>query len=178
MNSVKREKSTPAVRSKKWLKMISTTTYTRAAKFTIPEIFDQIFTIEKQKELRARGVSYKDQEWIDLEFKKFEIKDQQGIKRVVTANMTSSRLLTFLRNGITCKKCGLNGAFFALERDIYQPQAKGDKYHLNLYASLEDGTEVLMTKDHILAKANGGKNALDNYQTMCVACNCEKGCKK
>lgn len=165
-------------RSKAWLKMLSTTTYTRAAKFSVLEILQEVFSVEKQKALKARGVTYKDKEWIDQELKEFKIKDPNGTERSVVANMASARLQTFLRSGIVCKKCGLSGAFFALERDIYQPQAKGNKYHLNLYATLEDNTEVLMTKDHILAKANGGKNSLDNYQTMCVACNCQKGCKK
>ena len=39
----------------------------------------------------------------------------------------------------------------------------------------ENGNEVLMTKDHIWAKANGGKSNLANYQTMCHPCNHAKG---
>ena len=48
---------------------------------------------------------------------------------------------------------------------------------MNLYAINEKGEEVLMTKDHIEPKSLGGKNSLNNYQTMCTICNCEKGSK-
>ena len=41
----------------------------------------------------------------------------------------------------------------------------------NLYA--EDGT--LMTKDHILPRKWGGKDDIDNMQTMCKDCNEAKG---
>lgn len=46
--------------------------------------------------------------------------------------------------------------------------------HFNLYAE-EDGRYVLMTKDHVLAKARGGTDELANYQTMCCTCNNLKG---
>ena len=46
--------------------------------------------------------------------------------------------------------------------------------HFNLYAE-EDGRYVLMTKDHILAKACGGKDELTNYTTCCAICNNLKG---
>lgn len=48
-------------------------------------------------------------------------------------------------------------------------------YHFNLYAIDKDGNEVLMTKDHILAKARGGKDRISNYQTCCKVCNETKG---
>ena len=46
---------------------------------------------------------------------------------------------------------------------------------MNLYAIDENGKEVLMTKDHILPKSKGGKDEIDNYQTMCIRCNEAKG---
>ena len=45
--------------------------------------------------------------------------------------------------------------------------------HFNLYAEL-DGYIVLMTKDHIVPRSKGGKNMLENYQTMCCLCNSAK----
>ena len=47
------------------------------------------------------------------------------------------------------------------------------RYHLNLYG-MKNGKEILFTKDHIIPKAKGGKNTMDNYQTMCAVCNREK----
>lgn len=46
-----------------------------------------------------------------------------------------------------------------------------------LYAVDQDGEEVMMTKDHIIPVSKGGKNTLENYQTMCRKCNVQKGNK-
>ena len=91
--------------------------------------------------------------------------------------LTSSRYRNFKKNGITCKKCGLVGKFFGKEMDAVQSSSGCEKWHFNLYAIRKDGSEVLMTKDHIVPKAKGGINHIDNYQTMCVKCNRKKGDK-
>jgi 5-methylcytosine-specific restriction endonuclease McrA len=84
--------------------------------------------------------------------------------------MWSSRYQCFLESGLTCIKCGIEGIFFAMEKDC-----KCTVYHFNLYALDKDGDEVLMTKDHIIPKSRGGKNNISNYQTMCYPCNHAKG---
>lgn len=84
----------------------------------------------------------------------------------------SQRYTLFFTKGFKCVKCGIEGKYFAKERD---PSSNSDKYHLNLYALDENGKEVLMTKDHIIPKSKGGKNKLENYQTMCCICNKKKG---
>ena len=82
----------------------------------------------------------------------------------------SQRYQTFFTKGIKCACCGIEGKYFAKEK------VSCDKsYHLNLYAIDENGKEVLMTKDHILPKSKGGKDEIDNYQTMCIRCNEAKG---
>lgn len=82
----------------------------------------------------------------------------------------SQRYQTFFKKGIKCVCCGIEGKYFAKEK------VSSDKsYHLNLYAIDENGNEVLMTKDHILPKSKGGKDEIDNYQTMCIRCNEAKG---
>lgn len=86
--------------------------------------------------------------------------------------MNSQRYEVFKTRGTTCVDCGIIGLFFAKERTEKCPT-----YHFNLYAIDEDGKEILMTKDHIIAKSNGGPNKLENYQTMCTHCNFEKGVK-
>lgn len=84
----------------------------------------------------------------------------------------SQRYVLFKTKGTTCVCCGLEAAYFRKERF---PNDKN--YHLNLYGIDHLGDEVLFTKDHILAKANGGGNTMKNYQTMCSPCNYEKADK-
>ena len=76
----------------------------------------------------------------------------------------SLRYITFFNKGTKCVCCGREGAYFKLD--------KGDKKsttrrHFNLYTA--DG--ILMTKDHIVPKAKGGKDCLDNMQPLCEECN-------
>lgn len=85
----------------------------------------------------------------------------------------SDRYKVFFTKGYKCCDCGIEGKYFALERGVNQ--SNEDRYHLNLYAIDKNGKEVLMTKDHIIPKSLGGKNRLDNYQTMCCICNEQKG---
>lgn len=84
----------------------------------------------------------------------------------------SQRYQTFFTKGIKCCRCGIEGRYFAKEKN---PNAR--RYHLNLYAVDQDGEEVMMTKDHIIPVSKGGKNTLENYQTMCRKCNVQKGNK-
>lgn len=87
---------------------------------------------------------------------------------IIKAN--SQRYQVFKKKGCTCSKCGLKGTFFYKEKDL-----NSSRFHLNLYGVNEKGEEILFTKDHILAKSNGGSNHIDNYQTMCSICNEVKG---
>lgn len=92
-------------------------------------------------------------------------------------NTRSDRYELFATKGVKCVSCGIEGSFFALERstkcnhDRHQKNRQQRRPHFNLYAVREDGQEVLMTKDHILPKSKGGKDRLENYQTMCKVCN-------
>lgn len=82
----------------------------------------------------------------------------------------SLRYRTFFSKGLKCVTCGVEGEFFAVEKN------PGDEHpHLNLYAKRNDGSEVLMTKDHIQPKSKGGRDVLKNMQTMCTCCNMAKG---
>ena len=92
--------------------------------------------------------------------KKYIIFDNEKIK------VNSQRYQVFATKGCTCCNCGLQAKYFALEK--FKDQ---DNYHLNLYGINTQGKEVLFTKDHIIPKAKGGKNILENYQTMCNVCN-------
>lgn len=85
----------------------------------------------------------------------------------------SLRMRTFAQSGTTCKGCGVESSYFAVERHI-----NGDTqgYHLNLYGVV-DGKEVMMTCDHVVARSKGGANDLTNTQTLCNTCNQKKADK-
>lgn len=86
--------------------------------------------------------------------------------------VTSVRLQTFAFKGTRCVSCGIQGTHFRKE----QGHPSDHRPHLNLYAAdLSDLIEVLMTRDHIVPRARGGSNALENMQTMCFHCNARKG---
>lgn len=82
--------------------------------------------------------------------------------------MNSQRYFMFKENA-SCVCCGLKGTRMFLEYHPYDMTP-----HFNLYGEYE-GDLVLMTKDHILAKAFGGEDKHSNYQTMCSICNSLKG---
>ena len=82
----------------------------------------------------------------------------------------SQRFQTFFTKGLKCACCGIEGKYFGKEKDF-----NAARYHLNLYALVDSGNEVLMTKDHIVPRSKGGASEPYNYQTMCVKCNIAKG---
>lgn len=104
--------------------------------------------------------------------------DLKKIKRDYDGDMMkmgSQRYYTFAKS-LCCDHCCREGVFMAKERHLSkkgEPVGLG-AYHFNLYAVDPDGTEVLMTKDHIIPKSKGGKNVVSNYMTMCEPCNKEK----
>lgn len=75
----------------------------------------------------------------------------------------SERYQTFFTKGCKCAVCGLEGQYFKKKFD-------NGTFHLNLYG-IKDGKEILFTKDHIIPKSKGGRNCINNYQTMCYECN-------
>lgn len=100
-------------------------------------------------------------------------------RRVFTVNkvkysvkITSDRYRLFKQNR-KCVACGLEGNRLFLEKHTSVDHPEGQA-HFNLYGE-EGGKLILMTKDHIKAKAFGGADSLENYQTMCSLCNGLKG---
>ena len=68
--------------------------------------------------------------------------------------------------------CGLKATHFAIER-VQSDSYSG--YSLSLYSKKPCGAEEYFTKDHKIPKSAGGKNSIENYQTMCWTCNSKKG---
>lgn len=134
--------------------------YNRYRRFSIEEVRN-LWEGARRKKVLANG-------------KKINVYDRIQIADGVTVKMGSQRYSLFFNHGTDCVKCGLKGAYFWLEQDKSQ---SGTAWHFNLYGVLDDGTEVLMTKDHIIPKSKGGKNHINNYQTMCERCNSKKSNK-
>lgn len=93
-------------------------------------------------------------------------------------NLGSDRLHV-LKSNRACVCCGLKGTHMSLDKNAQQTKETGvESYHFNLYAVNTDERlnkhYCLMVKDHIVAKSNGGKDAMENYQTLCFYCNCLK----
>lgn len=85
----------------------------------------------------------------------------------------SLRLKVFQRS-LQCIACGILGCVFKLQKQANRNESP----HLNLYGlkKTDVGDEwVLITKDHIRPRSKGGKDRLDNLQTMCIICNEKKG---
>ena len=87
-------------------------------------------------------------------------------------NCRSTRMkLLFVHKELTCKCCGIQASFAAVETC---PSSKGYK-SLNFYGYDPWGKEVLLTWDHIKPKSLGGSNSLSNAQCLCSICNSIKG---
>jgi hypothetical protein len=124
--------------------------YNRIATFTLEEGFELLNSADEQLVLNGESINIK----------------------------PSLRLLTFMTKGLQCSfpRCKLEASYFAAERS-YNPATANNpvkpeyamysKYHLNLYGRTPTGKEILFTHDHILARALGGSDTIDNAQTMC-----------
>lgn len=94
----------------------------------------------------------------------------------VTVPTDIINLYLYKQKGCDCKGCNAKGSHFYIEKfgvgnKVY------NNWHLNLYAINEYGHEVMVTKDHILAKSAGGSDDIVNLQPLCRTCNTKKGCK-
>lgn len=126
----------------------------------IDDLIDQIPPEDLEK------IKFSENKNVQKEMKKTYKITLQGHK----ISYGSQRLVLF-RNFDSCCNCGLKGTYYGIDKHGAQGA------HLNLYGVNQQGEEVLITKDHIVAKSSGGKNTIDNYQTMCIICNNLKGAK-
>jgi hypothetical protein len=99
------------------------------------------------------------------------------IKKYIV-KMNVLRYKVFEKN-INCYGCGIVGSMFYLQQHKKMNKCTKDNVaHLNLYAedtnNINDGNLILMTQDHIIPTAKGGKNILNNLKTMCAICNLNK----
>lgn len=141
---------------------------TRVATYSIDEVLPYIFTGPIRRKLIQKGYSYTSDEWIAKSKRTYKTPEGDAID----VTMGSHRYQMFAQKGIVCIFCGLEGKFFALEK-----QEGSNKYHFNLYGIDDNGNEMMLTKDHIIPRSKGGKNVLGNYQPLCAKCNVSKANK-
>ena len=91
-------------------------------------------------------------------------------------SLTSKRYKCYKTRGVKCVKCGIEGHYFAVEKHKYFPADMPNPWHLNLYHKRKDGSEVMLTVDHIIPLAKNGSESVKNLQPMCRPCNAAKGC--
>lgn len=144
-----------------------TPSYIRLAQFRVEEVLPFVFTREVRKQLRRNGFGYNSPEWKAAASHRFWYAPN---KSIVVA-MGSHRYQLFAEKGCVCVNCDLPGTYFVLERGFNDHKKK---FHFNLYGRTRRGKEVMLTKDHIHPRSKGGKNRLENYQTMCIHCNRRK----
>ena len=92
--------------------------------------------------------------------------------KVYVVRTKSSRYFVFHANQ-SCIICGMKGTKMILEQPLHQEDTKAA--HFNLYGEDEYGQLIMLTKDHILPSSKGGKDRIENYQTLCINCNGLKG---
>lgn len=100
---------------------------------------------------------------------------------VFNVKVSSYRMELFRQNP-KCVSCEKVGSLWML-----QAHHAGEPPHLNLYHVGEQIEEwknlsrdglVMMTKDHIIPRSQGGPTNWDNLQTMCTICNGKKGSRR
>ena len=145
-------------------------TYHRAGKVPVDKFLSKV-PIFSKRELRFKILNHE----ILL---RLSTALSEGCKRASfcgkKVGLGSVRYRVYKAKGVTCVRCGIEGQFFAIERHKSQ---NCSKYHVNLYAIIESGLEIMMTVDHIIPKSKGGHKTVKNLQPMCSRCNSRKGNK-
>lgn len=140
----------------------------RIAVYDIDEVLPYVFTGQMRHELIQKGYDHTSREWVAKSRRIYKTPKNGSI----SVTMGSHRYQLFAKKGVTCVFCGLEGKFFSLDKDIFH-----GKCHFNLYGTDANKDEVMLTKDHIIPRAKGGKNVMDNYQPLCIKCNSAKADK-
>lgn len=147
--------------------------YIRVNVFPLDAVLPFVFTREVRHQLRTSGYKYNSPEWRVASRRGYPA-FINGYNHIIEISMGSHRYQLFAEKGTTCVRCGLKGTYFALERGTND---NPNRFHFNLYGKDDNGVEVMITKDHIIPRAKGGKNRISNYQPMCYRCNQRKADK-
>lgn len=80
---------------------------------------------------------------------------------------TAKRIKLLKKLGHTCVSCGRSASRLQ--------KCKNLKDNNSIFWRILSEDDIEITVDHIKPKSLGGKNTLENYQTMCFECNVNKG---
>lgn len=94
----------------------------------------------------------------------------QFLNPKITLQNVAKSLKFFHQKGTTCQHCQTEGIYVV--SGLYRGGSITKKTRL-----LFNENFIMMTKDHILAKANGGTSDMKNLQTLCAICNNKKADK-
>lgn len=112
--------------------------------------------------------AYEDKNNMHDNNKNFIVVGENGVEYKLKRK--SLRYQIFNKN-TNCVDCGLIGTHYLIQRNKENESNVTGRYHANLYGANQSGEDILITKDHIIRKREGGKNHIDNLQTMCCVCN-------
>lgn len=84
-------------------------------------------------------------------------------------HVTSLRLRVFLLKGVKCYICGTEATHFSIDK--FRLKSQKESAHMNMWGVDVEGNELLFTHDHVVDRADGGKDALENAETCCTTCN-------
>jgi len=87
-------------------------------------------------------------------------------------HVTSLRLRVFLLKGTKCYICGTQATHFSIDK--FRLKSQNEAPHMNMWGVNPDGTDLLFTHDHVLARGHGGKDKIENAETCCTTCNGHK----
>lgn len=92
-------------------------------------------------------------------------------------NLGSCRYHVLKRDGVTCACCGVKANRCYLDKDMQNTEERGFPcFHINFYAETGNYLTtvvhlVLLARDHIVPRCDGGSDDLENSQTLCFNCN-------
>lgn len=132
----------------------------------------------KFNRLNSAPINHKNLEWVydmDLEDyirSEYYMLGSFTLGKYGVKGIKGHRAQVVARDNFTCSCCGRKADKVALVR--HKNQATTHVY-MSFFAVEEDGKYIEYTKDHIIPKALGGMNSMNNYQCMCQSCNATKG---
>ena len=101
---------------------------------------------------------------------------EKRVPGITVSSPSGFGLFMNAKNRLFCTSCGVKATHWRIERggrDMAMVKAK--RFVMNLYATGDNGTEILLTQDHILPASMGGSTRVSNLRVMCTSCNGRRG---